>query len=452
MKPPLPRHHQPLDIAVIGSGIAGMAAAWLLSKNHRVTVFERDDRIGGHSNTVEAPGPDGPVAVDTGFIVYNELNYPNLVALFDHLGVPTKPSDMSFAASIDDGDLEYSGSGLVGLFAQPRNVLRARFWRMLGDIRRFYRSGPALLQRPGADNLTLGHYLDSERYSHAFVYNHLLPMAAAIWSTAARDMRDHPAAAFIRFCTNHGLMQVSGRPQWRTVEGGSREYVRLLTAPFADHIRLDARIRSVRRTPRGVIVDHENGIVERFDHVVIATHADQALALLGDPRPEERRLLGAFNYTRNTAVLHSDPALMPRRRRVWSSWNYLSRSVDAGASRVSVSYWMNRLQGLDPRVPLFVTLNPHREPDHRSVLQVFEYDHPAYDLADIDAQRSLWQLQGVGNTWFCGSHFGAGFHEDALQAGLAVAEQLGGTRRPWRVDGESDRIVLGQRPIVEAAA
>jgi predicted NAD/FAD-binding protein len=452
MPSPLPRCHQPLDIAVIGSGIAGMSAAWLLSKNHRITVFERADRLGGHSNTVEAPGPDGPVAVDTGFIVYNELNYPNLVALFHHLGVPTKPSDMSFAASIDDGDLEYSGSGLAGLFAQPRNVFRARFWRMLGDIRRFYRSGPALLQRPGADAVTLGQYVDSERYSHAFVYNHLLPMAAAIWSTAARDMRDHPAAAFIRFCTNHGLMQLDGRPQWRTVQGGSREYVRRLTATFADRIRLDARIRSIRRSPRGVIVNHENGVAERFDHVVIATHADQALRLLGDPGPEERRLLGAFKYTKNTAVLHSDPALMPRRRRVWSSWNYLSRPGEDGSSRVSVSYWMNRLQNLDPRVPLFVTLNPHRDPADQSVLRTFEYDHPTYDLAAIDAQRSLWQLQGVRNTWFCGSYFGAGFHEDGLQAGLAVAEQLGGARRPWRVDGESDRIVLGRGPIVEAAA
>jgi predicted NAD/FAD-binding protein len=201
-----------------------------------------------------------------------------------------------------------------------------------------------------------------------------------------------------------------------------------------------------------VIVDHENGVAERFDHVVLATHADQALRLLGDLGPEERRLLGAFKYTKNTAVLHSDPALMPRRRRVWSSWNYLSRPGEDGSSRVSVSYWMNRLQNLDPRVPLFVTLNPHRDPADQSVLRTFEYDHPTYDLAAIDAQRSLWQLQGVRNTWFCGSYFGAGFHEDGLQAGLAVAEQLGGARRPWRVDGESDRIVLGRGPIVEAAA
>ncbi|MGF1641823.1 MAG: NAD(P)/FAD-dependent oxidoreductase [Rhodospirillales bacterium] len=437
---------------MVGTGIAGMSAAWLLSRRHTVTVFERDERVGGHANTVDVAGPAGPVAVDTGFIVYNERNYPNLTALFDHLGVATKASDMSFAASIDDGDLEYAGTSLAGLFAQPRNIVRPRFWRMLGDIRRFYRDGPSLLREPGGETLSLGQYLDGGGYSHAFVYNHLLPMAAAIWSTAVADMRDHPAAAFIRFCSNHGLMQVSGRPQWRTVDGGSREYVRPLTAPYADRIRLGAKIRTIRRDPRGVTIDHESGRTERFDHVVIATHADQALRLLDDPSAQERRLLGSFGYTRNVAVLHSDPALMPKRRRVWSSWNYLSRRGEDGSSRVAVSYWMNRLQRLDDRLPLFVTLNPHRDPADRSVVKAFAYDHPSYDLAAADAQRSLWTLQGVRNTWFCGSYFGAGFHEDALQAGLAVAEQLGGTRRPWRVAGESDRIAVGPSPIVEAAA
>ena len=232
----------PLKVAVVGTGIAGMSAAWLLSKAHCVTVYEQQGRLGGHTNTVEVDGPTGPIAVDTGFIVYNERNYPNLVALFEHVGVPTKPSEMSFAASIDDGSIEYAGTGLGGLFAQKRNILRPRFWRMLADICRFYRHGPSLLTTAASDDVSLGDYLSGQGYSHAFVYDHLLPMAAAIWSTATEDMRDHPASAFIRFCTNHGLMQITNRPQWRTVDGGSREYLRRLTAPYAGNIKRGARV------------------------------------------------------------------------------------------------------------------------------------------------------------------------------------------------------------------
>jgi uncharacterized protein len=440
---------------VIGTGIAGMSAAWLLSKTHRVTVYEQDSRIGGHTNTVQVAGPDGPIPVDTGFIVYNERNYPNLVALFRHLGVPTKPSEMSFAASIDDGDLEYTGTGLGGMLAQKRNLLRPRFWRMLRDILRFYREGTGLLTRPGGDDVSLGDYLDRERYSHAFVYNHLLPMAAAVWSTAATEMRDHPAKAFIQFCSNHGLMQLANRPQWRTVEGGSRAYLERLTASYADRVRINAGVRSIRRTARGVgqgenpcvWVEDATGNHAQYDHVVIAAHADQALAMLDDPSADETALLGAFRYTRNTAVLHQDPGLMPKRKAVWSSWNYLSDAGSEGTSRVCVTYWMNRLQSLDARVPLFVTLNPFRPPMPQAVLQTFEYDHPCYSTQSGRAQQRLWDLQGIRNTWYCGSYFGAGFHEDALQAGLAVAEALGGVRRPWSVAEESGRIHLPSRPL-----
>lgn len=441
---------QPLTIAVIGTGIAGMSAAWLLSKAHQVTVYEQDNRIGGHTNTVLVPGPDGPIPVDTGFIVYNERNYPNLVALFRHLGVPTKPSDMSFAASIDDGDLEYTGTGLGGLFAQKRNLLRPRFWRMVRDILRFYRRGAALLTDSESDAVTLGDYLDSERYSHAFVYNHLLPMAAAVWSTAASEMRKHPARAFIEFCSNHGLMQMTNRPQWRTVEGGSRAYVDRLTACYADRVRLNSGVRAIRRTGSQVWVEDAKGNRAHYDHVVVAAHADQALGMLDDPSENEAALLGAFRYTRNTAVLHQDPGLMPKRRSVWSSWNYLSRAGGAGASEVCVTYWMNRLQSLDPRVPLFVTLNPFRSPNPRTVLRTFEYDHPSYSIESVRAQRRLWDLQGVRNTWYCGSYFGSGFHEDALQAGLAVAEAIGGVRRPWTVPNESGRIRLACPPMAES--
>ena len=440
---------QPLNIAVIGTGIAGMSAAWLLSKTHRVTVYEQDSRMGGHTNTVQVAGPDGPIPVDTGFIVYNERNYPNLVALFRHLGVPTKPSEMSFAASIDDGDLEYAGSGLAGLFAQKRNLLRPRFWRMIGDILRFYRQGTGLLTRPGSDDVTLGDYLDSERYSHAFVYNHLLPMAAAVWSTAAAEMRDHPAKAFVQFCSNHGLMQMANRPQWRTVDGGSRAYLERLTASYADRVRINSRVQSVRREGPHVRVEDTIGNHAHYDHVVIAAHADQALAMLDDPSADEAALLGAFRYARNTAVLHQDPGLMPKRKAVWSSWNYLSGAGSEGTSQVCVTYWMNRLQGLDGRLPLFVTLNPFRPPMPETVLRTFAYDHPCYSTKSSRAQHRLWDLQGIRNTWYCGSYFGFGFHEDALQAGLAVAEALGGVRRPWSIPEESSRIHLPSRPLAK---
>ena len=434
--------NRPLSVAVVGTGIAGMSAAWLLSQRHSVTVYEKNGRIGGHTNTVEVPGLDGPIAVDTGFIVYNEANYPNLVALLDHLGVPTKLSDMSFGVSINDGALEYAAGATLGLFAQRRNALRPRFWRMLRDIQRFHACGPALVNEPCAERLSLGDFLERERFSDAFIYDHLLPMAAAIGSPPVADMRDYPAVSFVRFLKNHGLMQVLGRPPWRTVDGGSREYVRRLTAAFTDRIRLASGVEGIRRTASGVFVRDENGIEAFYDHVVVATHANQALAMLSDPSPDERSLLGAFKYTDNAAVLHQDASLMPRRRSVWSSWNYMRNRGDDGCDRVSVTYWMNALQGIDRRVPLFVSLNPHRDVNPSHVLATFEYSHPSFDVGSYAAQRALWGMQGVRNTWFCGSYLGDGFHEDGLQAGLAVAEACGGLRRPWRVAGESDRISL----------
>lgn len=431
-----------LKVAVIGAGIAGLSAAWLLNQRHQITVYEQDQRPGGHSNTVDTAGPSGAVPVDTGFIVYNERNYPNLVQLFRHLGVPTKPSTMSFAVSIDGGALEYAGSNMAGLFAQPANVLRPRFWQMLRDIARFYREGPALIGAAGAESLTIGDYLVREGYSQAFIDDHLLPMAAAIWSTPAGEMRHHPALAFVRFCMAHGLMQVAGRPQWRTVEGGSRAYVERLTAPFADRIRLSSRVREIRRLGDRVVVEDSHSGRECYDRVVIAAHADQALALLADPSADERRILGAFKYARNTAVLHSDPALMPRRRRVWASWNYLAERDGSrgGSGAVCVTYWMNSLQAIDRRHPLFVTLNPVREPDPARVIAAFEYHHPSYDLAAIGAQGELASLQGQRCTWFCGSYFGAGFHEDALRSGLDAAEAAGGVRRPWAGQGADEPV------------
>ncbi|MBX3568501.1 MAG: NAD(P)/FAD-dependent oxidoreductase [Rhizobiaceae bacterium] len=430
-----------MEIAVVGSGVSGLSAAWLLSKRHRVTLYEADDRLGGHSNTVDCRG----TPVDTGFIVYNEVTYPNLTAMFRHLAIPTKPSDMSFAVSLDDGRLEYSGSGLGGLFAQAGNIVRPRFWRMLQELIRFYREAPRDMARMG--DITLAAYLDAKGYGTAFREDHLYPMAAAIWSTPAADIGRYPAVAFIRFCQNHGLLKLANRPAWRTVDGGSRLYVRRLAAGLADRIRTGSAARTLLRDGNGVEIVDMRGRRDRFDHVVLATHADQALGMLDRPSREEQRILGRFGYTRNEAVLHCDPALMPRARRVWSSWNYLS-SEREGTRALSVTYWMNRLQGIPASTPLFVTLNPNIEPRPDSVIRHETYRHPIFDGDALQAQQSLWSLQGVGRTWFCGAYFGAGFHEDGLQAGLAVAEQLSGVRRPWQVADESGRIVIG-RPAAE---
>lgn len=430
-------------VAVIGSGISGLSAAWLLDKSADVTLFEADSRLGGHANTVtvERPGKK-PIAVDTGFIVYNEKNYPNLVALFAQLGVPTLETEMSFAASLHGGRLEYSGSGLGGLLGQKTNLLRPRFWKMVRDIMRFYKIAPDLLNDPALQGVSLGDYLDRNNYSDGFVDDHLLPMGAAIWSMTAKDMRDYPLQAFIRFFVNHGLVQLSGRPQWRTVKGGSREYVSRIMAEFRGTVVLDSRISGIKRTDEGVKILDRAGHLSMFDHVVIATHADQALSLLADADESEQSLLGAFQYTRNAAVLHSDARLMPDRRAVWSSWNYLSEPGAKGTEQLCVTYWMNKLQHLDEATPLFVTLNPSRPIDRTKIIQTFDYAHPLFNADAMEAQKRLWSLQGRRNTWFCGAHFGSGFHEDGIQSGLAVAEALGGVKRPWNVENESGRIFL----------
>jgi predicted NAD/FAD-binding protein len=425
------------SIAVVGSGIAGLSAAWLLSQHHDVTVFEIQDRIGGHSNTVDAPTTNGLQPVDTGFIVYNEVNYPNLVALFDHLGVETEPSDMSFAVSYDDGALEYGSRDLNALFGQRRNIVSPRFWAMIRDIRRFYADAPLILKTSDRfRDVSLGQYLDSNGYGVAFIEDFILPMGAAIWSTRADEMQAHPVETFVRFFSSHGLMRFNHRIPWRTVKGGSRNYVRPLSKVLGANLKLGVGIRSIIRDKNGVTVVDTEGQGRCFDAIVIGAHADEALEILSDANDAERRLLGAFRYTDNKAILHRDMRLMPKRRQVWSSWNYMG-AAETGAS---VTYWMNSLQPIEKAFPLFVSVNPKIEPDPASIFQEFDYAHPFYDLAALNAQESLWQLQGQRNTWFCGSYFGYGFHEDALQSGLAAAEDIGGVRRPWNVVNESGRI------------
>lgn len=432
-----PQSDRSLKIAVVGTGIAGLSAAFLLSQRHEVTVFEADARIGGHCHTVDA----GDASVDTGFIVYNEMTYPNLTALFRHLDVPTKISDMSFAVSMDDGLLEYSGTNLAGLFAQRSNLASPRFWSMLRDLVRFYREAPNGV-RSLDPSASLDDYLNGAGFGTAFREDHLYPMAAAIWSTPALEIGNYPAVSFVRFCENHGLLKFFRRPVWRTVEGGSRTYVEKLIAPFRDRIRTNSPVTAIRRVNGAVEITTPGAEPEWFDHVVIGAHADHTLAMLADRSDREAEILGAFSYGLNETVLHSDASLMPRRGRVWASWNYLASSGRNGSERRKpcVTYWMNRLQGIASERPLFVTLSPLHAPAEEKVIWRGLYQHPLFNAATLNAQRQLWSLQGQANTWFCGSYFGSGFHEDAIQAGLAVGESLGGTSRPWSVKGHSDRI------------
>ncbi|MBV6475313.1 MAG: FAD-dependent oxidoreductase [Rhodocyclaceae bacterium] len=416
-------------IAVVGSGISGLSAAWLLAQRHAVTLYEAAPRLGGHTNTVDVTLDGVTHPVDTGFLVFNHKTYPNLTALFDHLGVDSVESEMSFAVSLEAPRLEWAGSSLATVFGQKRNLVRPEFWRMLSDILRFNRESVAWLQREADESMTLRAFLDAGGYSRAFRDWYLLPMAAAIWSCPAGRMLDYPLATFVRFSHNHGLLQVFDRPLWRTVQGGGREYVNKLAAGIED-IRLGTPVQRVFRTPRGMLLAHDRE-VEEFDHVVLACHSDQALAILDeDASPAERRVLSSIRYQPNHAVLHTDAALLPRERGLWSAWNYLSRREGAEAGPVSVSYLINRLQPLPFRLPVVVTLNPQRAPAQAKTLASFTYSHPIFDGPAIAAQRELPALSGRDRVWFCGAWGGYGFHEDGLRSGLAVAGAFG-CRAPW---------------------
>lgn len=428
-----------LNIAVVGSGIGGLSSAWLLSRQHNVTLYEKDDRFGGHSNTVQVDSDASPVSVDTGFIVFNKITYPNLTALFQHLNVAATETDMSFGVSLNNGAIEYSGTDLNGLFAQRGNVLRPGFWRMVLDILRFYRCSGEW-RRTLNTSTSLRELLDKHKFSRKFINDHLVPMGSAIWSTPAEKMLDYPALAFLNFCHNHGLLQLTDRPQWLTVEGGSREYVKKLVADIGDSAFINRCVRQVKRYPDHIVITDFQGDQQTFDHVVMACHADTSLNLLSEPDELEQHLLGAFKFQRNKVILHSDERLMPKSHRAWASWNYLGSGNNTGPT---VTYWMSRLQHIHS-LPLFTTLNPVIEPEPDKIHGCYLYDHPVFDRDAMDAQKQLWSLQGRNRTWYCGAWVGYGFHEDGLQSGLAVAEELGGIRRPWRVAGENDRLTLPQ--------
>ncbi len=425
-----------LKIAVIGSGISGLSCAWALSQRHDVTLIESEDRIGGHSNTVDVAESSGKsVAVDTGFIVHNPQTYPNFVALLDYLDAGYEETEMSFSVSNANGAYEYSGHSIGHLLGKASQWMSPKQWRLLYDLTRFYRTAQ---NQAVDDKVTLGDYLLQECYSQSFINQHILPIAAAIWSSTPSDMAQYPFNAFVRFFANHNLFNLATRPKWRTVSGGSRSYVEKLLADSKFQVRLGLTVKSIERLGQHVIVNGPHDYTERFDHVVLATHGDQALALLAKPTDTEHELLQHFKTSKNRAVLHRDKSLMPKAKRFWSSWNYMG----AENGQVSVTYWMNELQNLKTAEQHFVSLNPLVEPDAAKLDGTFIYRHPIFTPQTLQAQKHLWSLQGMHNTWFCGAWFGAGFHEDGLQAGLAVAEQLGGVRRPWNVANESSRIYL----------
>lgn len=412
-------------IAVIGSGISGMAAGWYLSAQHEVTLFEADSRLGGHTATMDVDVEGTPYAIDTGFIVFNDWTYPHFQRLLETLGVASQATEMSFSVHETAVDFEYNGHTLASLFAQRRNLLNPSFYRLLRDILRFNKQATADLEskRLPAD-MTLGEYLDSHGYGSAFQRRYLLPMGAAIWSASIGDLRAFPLTFFVRFFRNHGLLSVNHRPQWYTLEGGSRQYIPRLTAPYASRIRLNTPVRQITRSGAGVTLTTAAG-EEHFDQMVIACHADQALAMLADPTPEERDILSAMPYQDNEVVLHTDTRLLPRRQRAWASWNY--RLDGRGADeRVSVTYNMNILQRLQADTTFCVTLNDSDNIDPGKVLGRYTYAHPQFTLAGQAAQMRHDEISSVARrTHFCGAYWRNGFHEDGVWSALRVAQALG---------------------------
>lgn len=428
-----------MRIAIIGSGISGNAAAWALTQltaetnEHHVCVYETRSRPGGHSYTVDIDYEGKSIPVDMGFIVYNSLNYPNLVALFKHLDVQTRESDMSFGVSMRDGTLEWSGKSIKTIFAQKKNFFSLRFWRMIFDILKFNKMAQADFKANRLGVRTLGNYLKDNKFSNTFISDYLAPMGAAIWSTPHADIMDFPAESFIRFFNNHKLMHKrSERPKWRTVVGGSRSYVTKIIAPFQHNIRYESKVTNVTRKNGMAYVTDAHGNQEAYDHVVFASHTDQTLAMMGDATSKEQEILSAIKYRPNTVYLHRDTSLMPKDPSVWSAWNYIETSdLTQQKTGVCVSYHMNTLQNIDADRPVFISLNPETPPKDALTFHVAHFDHPQFNQQALEAQETLASIQGKDNFWYCGAWCGYGFHEDGLKAGLSVAEKLG-ARIPWR--------------------
>ena len=415
-------------IAVVGAGISGLASAWLLAQRHEVVLFEANRYLGGHTNTVDATVDGMTAPVDTGFLVYNDRTYPHLLGLFAKLGVASAPSEMSFSVRIGDGKLEWAGTNLAAVFAQRTNLVNPRFLRMLSDLLRFNREAVALAESGAPLTGTLGEFLDARGFGQEVRELYLIPMAACIWSTPATQINRFPLATFLHFCRNHGLLAVSNRPQWRTVKGGAREYVKKMAADLKD-VRIAQPVRQVRRYEDRVEIATDAG-TERFDQVVLATHTDQSLALLENPTLEERAVLKAIPYQANVAVLHTDEGQLPRRRSAWASWNFHAPRPELSDDPVSLTYLLNPLQPLPFASPVMVTMNPIDPPREDKVLATFDYHHPVFLEGSDEAKRRVASLQGRGRTFFAGAWTRYGFHEDGLLSAVNVARQLG-VPVPW---------------------
>ncbi len=415
------------SVAIIGTGISGMGVASLLHPHHDITVYEKSPEIGGHTRTRTIQYGERTIAVDTGFIVFNYRNYPHLTGMFKHYQVPVEKSNMTFAVTIDEGKFEWGAKDLTAVFGQRRNLANPYFYRLMLDVARFMLQAPALAER--YPQLTLGQLIKKMRLSNRFAKYYILPMGGAIWSCPLEAMLAFPAREFVRFFKSHGLMSPIGQPQWYTVSGGSQEYVKRLTAPFAAKIRTNCGGAEITRDGGKVRVTDTQGQVNTYDQVIFACHGDQALAMLKDATPEEKSALGAFKYQKNRAFLHKDASIMPRRKRCWASWVYHSNK-DSNDSHIPITYWMNLLQNIDQDYPLFVTLNPLKPIAAEHIFDEHEFEHPVYSMDALRAQKQIAAMQGKRNTWFCGAHLRNGFHEDGLASAVDVAQHMGITP-PW---------------------
>ena len=411
-----------MKIAIVGAGIAGLTVAHLLHPRCEITVFEAADYPGGHTNTVRVDTPNETHHIDTGFMVFNDRNYPNFERLLGALGVGWQPSTMSFSVSDPIGGFEYSSGSPNGLFADRRNLLAPSFHRMVVDVKRFQRAARSLI-REGDDGVSLREWLEQQRFSRAFIERLIVPQVSAVWSADPRQLWSFPARFLAQFFYNHGMLGLRGRPRWSAISGGSARYVEALTAPFAHRIRLRAPVRAIRRSPDHIELTVAGAEPQRFDHVVLATHSDQALSMLADASSRERDILGGIPYQPNEAILHTDVRLLPRRRRAWASWNY--HLLDQPSGRTTITYHMNRLQSLRAEREFCVTLNLGERIDPAKIVKRIQYAHPVYTPAGLKAQARVGEISGLERTHFCGAYWGWGFHEDGVQSALRVAHALG---------------------------